>query len=135
MPDDSSETSPNGPPQAPSALPKYLREGAQKQSADTLRLLADYATLLADYKETQAERELAARADHEATEPPEEWSDRADEWEAVLETAREKADLGSGTGTLTTKHIDGRDYYYLQWRDDETIRSQYVAPVTPASNT
>lgn len=134
MPDELSETAPSGPPQAPSALPKYLREGAQKQSTDTLRLLADYATRLADYKETQAERELAARADHEATETPDEWSDRADEWESALETAREKADLGSGTGTLTTKHIDGRDYYYLQWRDGETIRSQYVAPVTPAND-
>ncbi len=45
-----------------------------------------------------------------------------------------EGDLARAKGTLTTKHIDGRDYYYLQWRDGDTIHSQYVAPVSPASN-
>lgn len=36
-------------------------------------------------------------------------------------------------GTLTTKTIDEREYYYLQWREGEKVKSQYVAPVSPSS--
>jgi len=48
-----------------------------------------------------------------------------------VETAREKADIPVSKGTLTTKTINGRDYYYLQWRDGKTVTSQYVGPVDP----
>ncbi len=62
----------------------------------------------------------------------EEWDDE-EEWRDALEDAWEKADIPRGKGTLTTKTIDGRDYYYLQWREGETVTSQYVAPVSPAN--
>ncbi|MDS0284656.1 hypothetical protein [Haloarcula onubensis] len=65
-----------------------------------------------------------------ATETPESWGDS--EWADKLEDAREKAGLSGSTGTLTTKTIDGRDYYYLQWREGEQVKSQYVSPVDPA---
>jgi hypothetical protein len=32
---------------------------------------------------------------------------------------------------VTTKTIDEREYYYLQWREGEKVKSQYVAPVSP----
>lgn len=66
------------------------------------------------------------------TEPsvPDSWDDA--EWEAKVDAAREKAGLGGFKGTLTTKNINGHDYYYLQWREGETVKSQYVAPVDPA---
>ncbi|MBV0926337.1 hypothetical protein KTS45_19190 [Halomicroarcula limicola] len=64
-------------------------------------------------------------------ETPDRWNDHED-WDEALEIAREKADLPSGNGTLTTKLIDGRSYYYLQWREDDQIKSQYVGPVEPA---
>ena len=67
-----------------------------------------------------------------AVEVPDEWDDEA-EWRDALTDAREKADIPRGKGTLTTKTIDGRDYYYLQWREGDTVTSQYVAPVSPAS--
>jgi hypothetical protein len=62
---------------------------------------------------------------------PEEWDDE-EEWRDALEKAWEKADIPRGKGTLTTKTIDDRDYYYLQWREGDTVTSQYVAPVSPA---
>jgi hypothetical protein len=31
------------------------------------------------------------------------------------------------------KTIDGREYYYLQWRQGDRVKNQYVAPVSPAS--
>jgi hypothetical protein len=67
-----------------------------------------------------------------AVETPDEWDDE-DEWEQALEDAYEKADILRSKGTLTTKTIDGREYYYLQWREGDKVRSQYIAPVSPAS--
>ena len=117
-------------PQSPQALPKYLIEGVEKQSPENLRELAAYAEQMADYKEAEAQRELEARANQSTTEIPEEWDDN--EWEEAVDDARDEADLPDSKGTLTTKTIDGRDYFYLQWREGSKIKSQYVAPVSPA---
>lgn len=115
-------------PDAPSSLPKYLREGTQKQDAQTLRDLAEYAAALADHREAEAERELEEQAVDEDV--PEKWDE--DEWAEQIDEARENADIEGSKGTLTTKQIDGRSYCYLQWREGEKIRSQYVAPVSPS---
>lgn len=131
---DEDEPEPTGPPRAPMNLPKYLREGAEKQSADRLRNLAEYAEQLARWKEVEAERELEQRAAVDADDVPDEWDDREDEWNEAVDSAREKADLPGSKGSITTKTIDGRDYYYLQWREGDSTPSQYVAPVNPASN-
>jgi len=65
---------------------------------------------------------------------PERWGDEdEDEWREALEEAFEEAEISRSKGTLTTKTIDGRDYYYLQWREGDKVKSQYVAPVSPAS--
>jgi len=43
---------------------------------------------------------------------PEEWDETdEDEWREALEEAFEAAEIPRSTGTLTTKTIDGRDYY------------------------
>ena len=117
-------------PQAPQALPKYLIEGVEKQSPEKLRELAAYAESMADWMEAETQRELEAQADQSTTETPEEWDD--DEWDEAVDDAREEAEIPASKGTLTTKTIDGRDYYYLQWREGSKIKSQYVAPVTPS---
>ncbi|QIO24421.1 hypothetical protein [Haloarcula sp. JP-L23] len=64
-------------------------------------------------------------------EPPDNWEDDKD-WEEALGSAYEKAGIDRSTGTITTKTIDDRDYYYLQWREGDAVKSQYVGPVTPA---
>ena len=63
--------------------------------------------------------------------PPDDWNKY--EWEDALDEAFEQAEVKPSKATLTEKTIDGRDYYYLQWRDGDKVRSQYVGPVTPAS--
>jgi len=122
----------NEKPDTPSNLPQYLIEGVEKQSTADLRDLARYAEQMADWMEAEAQRELEAQADQSTTETPDEWDD--DEWEDAVDDARDEADIPASKGTLTTKTIDGRDYYYLQWREGSKIKSQYVAPVTPASD-
>ena len=125
-------TTPTARPEAPSNLPKYMIDGVEKQSPEDLRDLAAYAERMAEWQEAEAQRKLEERSDQEATETPEEWDD--DEWEEAVDDARDDADIPASKGTLTTKTIDGRDYFYLQWREGSNIRSQYVAPVTPAGD-
>jgi hypothetical protein len=118
------------PPPSPDSVPKYIRDGLEKQDAATLRTISQYAEQLADYLEEQAERDLKAASERATDEPPNDWDD--EEWDDALEDAYDKADIPNSKGTLTTKTIDGRDYYYLQWREGDQVKSQYVAPVVPA---
>src|SRR6056297_2578043 len=99
-------------PQPPANLPKYLREGFQKQSPDRLRRAAEYAEALADHKEAEAKQKLEERAEQSADEVPDGWEDQENEWEDTLDEARDAADLSAGKGTLTKKSIDGREYWY-----------------------
>jgi hypothetical protein len=64
---------------------------------------------------------------------PDSWNEDAEAWEDALRNAFEKAEIPRSKGTLTTKTIDDREYYYLQWREGDTVTSQYVAPVNPQS--
>lgn len=68
--------------------------------------------------------------DTAAPESPDGWDN--DEWDDALEEAAARAEIPASKGTVTEKEIDGREYYYLQWREGETVKSQYVAPVSPA---
>lgn len=63
-----------------------------------------------------------------AVDAPKEWADDKAEWDEKVDGA---AEIPRSKATLTTKTIDEREYYYLQWRDGEKIKSQYVAPVSP----
>ena len=66
-----------------------------------------------------------------AVDAPEELADDEDEWGEKVDEAYEAAAIPCSRGTLTTKTIDEREYYYLQWRDGEKIKSRYVASVSP----
>ena len=119
-------------PTAPETLPQYLREGTQKQPPEELRALAEYAHALAEWKEAAVQRELDEQADLAGDEVPDEWRDDEDEWTDQLADARADGDVPAGKGSLQAKSIDGRDYWYLQWREGDKIKSKYVAPVSPA---
>lgn len=113
-------------PAPPLGAPKYIREGLPKQSSETLREIARYAQLLADSKEQAIEAELEKKAVEQDT-TPDDWDD--DEWDALLS----EVDFPT-RACLTTKTIDGRDYFYFQWREGSKIKSKYVAPVSPADS-
>lgn len=95
-----------------SDLPKYILEGLEKQSPKTLRRIARIADEMADRKERHLEVELE---DQEVDKKP---------------TDLERNDAPS-TATLTTKTINGNQYYYWQWREGEKIKSEYIRPVDP----
>jgi hypothetical protein len=86
-------------------LPKYLCEGVEKQSPDRLRRLAEYAEQMADWKEAEAERELEERAEANIDTTPDNWD--ANEWEDVVDDARDEADLLPSKETLPSKRSTG----------------------------
>jgi hypothetical protein len=116
-------------PRPPDGLPKYLREGVQKQDAEMLWKLAAYAEEMAEYKQKVAQQKLDEQADLEENDVPDDWDE--DEWETALDDARDEAALPPSKGTVTVNEIDGRGYYYLKWREGDTVKSQYIAPVSP----
>jgi len=61
---------------------------------------------------------------------PDEWAGKEAQWEDKLQAALEKADHRRDARRCQ-KEIDGRAYYYLQWREDDQIQTQYIAPVEP----
>ena len=92
--------------------PKYILEGLEKQSPETLREIEQIAIEMADEKERQLETELE---EQEVADRPKDL-DRDD---------------APPSATLTTKKISGNQYYYWQWREGEKIKSEYIRPVDP----
>ncbi len=119
-------------PDVPEDVPEYLSTGLDKQSPETLRDISEFAKQLAEWKEAKAQREMEEHVEKTPRKTPDEWEE--EEWLEAVEEARDDADLVEHKGTLTTKTIDGRDYYYLQWREGSKIKSEYVAPVVPANS-
>ncbi|ELY63028.1 hypothetical protein [Natronococcus jeotgali] len=92
--------------------PKYILEGLEKQSPETLREIAKIAAEMADNKERQFETELEEK----------EIDDRPKDLDR---------DDAPSNATLATKEINGNRYYYWQWREGEKIKSEYIRPVDP----
>ena len=65
-------------------------------------------------------------------EVPDEWEGDDEEWEEAVEEAFEKADIKRSKASRVTKTINDNEYYYLQWREGDTVQSQYIGPVNPA---
>jgi hypothetical protein len=124
-------------PVAPESVPKYLREGVKKQSIEILEDLRDYVTAVIDWKTMEAQRrmeEQAVQRTPQGDSPPDDWDGDPDQWSEALEEAYDEIDISAGKGTITTKEIDGRRYYYLQWREGSDVVSKYIAPVSPAGD-
>ena len=101
------------PPTPPAELPTDIVDTLDDYSPELLRHVANYADELADYREREAR--LAEK-------------DGEDEVEERLE---ELPDDVPSKATITIKQINDNRYYYWQWRDGDTIRSQYKGPVNP----
>ncbi|MFB6177598.1 MAG: hypothetical protein ABEI99_10720 [Halobaculum sp.] len=63
---------------------------------------------------------------------PDEWDEQEEERENTFQEAYNDAEITRLKGSLVTNSINGRDYYHLQWREGDTVTSQYVAPAAPA---
>ncbi|MFP9193308.1 hypothetical protein ACLI4Q_16890 [Natrialbaceae archaeon A-CW1-1] len=118
-------------PQKPSRpdLPTYILDPLESQAPERLELIADYATDLAAWKQTKNELELKAkRAEEEVDEEELEDLEERD----VSTDPMDYKDVPSSGAYITIKETKpGYHYYYWQWRDGDSWKNQYIAPVNP----
>ena len=114
-------------------LPKYLREPLEKQSPERLETVAAYAQELAEWKRQQRQDKLERRRAKEEVD------------EEQLEELKERdistnpADYddvpvnGAYITIKTTKKTGEKEYRYLywQWREEDSWKNEYIAPVNP----
>jgi hypothetical protein len=114
-------------------LPKYLCGPLEKQPPEQLETVATYATELAEWKRRQRRQELERRRVEDEVED-EELEDLEDR-----EISTDPADYedvptsGAYITIKTTKQTGEKSYryYYFQWREGDTWKNEYIAPVTP----
>lgn len=119
-------------PPAPD-LPKYLREPLERQSPKRLEAVVSYASDLAEWKRDRRAAELEQRrADEEVDEEELE----ALEERNVSTDPEDYDDVPSSGAYITVKTTKetgetSYEYYYWQWREGDTWRNEYIAPVNP----
>ena len=115
-------------PPAPD-LPKYLREPLEKQSPERLESVATYASELAEWKRRQRQQELEERRTEE--EVDEEELEELGEREISTDPADYEDVPGSGAYITVKETKPGFTYFYWQWREGDTWKNKYIAPVNP----
>jgi len=117
------------PKPSPPGLPAYIQDPLESQSPERLEEIAGYATSLAEWKRTKRALEVEEKRSEEAI------------GERELETL-EKRDhstdpedyqkVPSSGAYITIKETKpGYQYYYWQWREGESWKNEYIAPVSP----
>ncbi|MEF8800451.1 MAG: hypothetical protein V5A56_05410 [Halolamina sp.] len=122
----------SGKPPAPD-LPKYLREPLEKQSLERLEIVATYAQELADWKRQQRQDELERRRAEEEVDE-EQLADLEDREVSTDPTDYDDVPASGAYITVkTTKQTDQKEYryYYWQWREGDSWKNEYIAPVNP----
>ena len=114
-------------------LPKYLREPLEKQSPERLEVVASYAADLAEWKHRQREEELERRRAED--EVDEEELEELDEREISTdpEDYEDVPTNGAYITVKTTKETADKSYryFYWQWREGDSWKNEYIAPVNP----
>lgn len=122
MPDDRDRPAP------PRDAPQDIIDRLQQQPPDRLEAIASYAEQLATVKraaETESDGAVEPGDRVSFADAPDEWS--ADAWNDVTDDCS-----APPRASVTVKEIDGRSYYYYQWREGDAVKSEYIAPVNPA---
>lgn len=119
-------------PPAPE-LPKYLREPLENQSPERLEAVAAYAADLAEWKRQQRQEELKRRRAKEEIDEKE--LEKLDEHDisTIPEDYEDVPTNGAYITVKTTKETGEKSYryYYWQWREGDSWKNEYIAPVTP----
>ena len=119
-------------PPAPD-LPKYLREPLEKQSPDRLETVAAYASELAEWKRRQQQEEFEERRTED--EVDDEQLEQLEERE-ISTDPEDYEEVPAGGAYITVKTTKETEegayrYYYWQWREGDSWKNKYIAPVNP----
>jgi 16S rRNA C967 or C1407 C5-methylase (RsmB/RsmF family) len=114
-------------PSGPNLL-AHVRDAVDELSVEELEDLADYAQALADWKREQppASPDTAPEdaVDDDVVEDLEE--------QGVSMDPDDYDDVPATGAYITVKEPkQGYRYYYWQWRDGDTWKNEYIAPVNP----
>lgn len=123
---------PSGRPPAPD-IPKYLREPLEKQPSERLETVAAYAQELAEWKRQQRQDELKQRRAEEEVDE-EQLAELEDRDVSIDPTEYEDVPVSGAYITIkTTKQTSKKEYryYYWQWREGDSWKNEYIAPVNP----
>jgi hypothetical protein len=114
-------------------LPKYILEPLEKQSPERLETLATYANRLAEWKRQGQAREFEERREAEAVDEDELEALEARGFSTNPAEYAEVPSSGAYITVKTTKETSEKSYryYYWQWREGESWKNEYIAPVTP----
>jgi hypothetical protein len=116
------------PPERPAQLPKYICEPLERQSPDTLEAVIAYADALAEFKRDREVFEQRQRAREEGlTDDQREALEEAD----VDVDPDNYGDVPSGAYITIKEPKPGYRYYYFQWREGDSWKNEYIAPVSP----
>jgi len=110
-------------------LPNYPLEPLENQSPERLDVVAAYASDLAEWKREQREAELERRRAEEEVDDQElkELEERE-----ISTDPTDYADVPTSGAYITVKETKpGYFYYYWQWREGDTWKNEYIAPVDP----
>jgi hypothetical protein len=119
-------------PPAPD-LPKYLREPLEKQSPERLETVAAYASELAEWKRRQRQDEFEERRAEDEVDD-EELKELEDRGISIDPADYEDVPASGAYITIKTTKQTGEKsyrYYYFQWREGDTWKNEYIAPVNP----
>ena len=121
-----------GKPPAPE-LPKYLWEPLENQSPERLERVAAYAADLADWKHQQHQAGFERRRVEE--EIGEEEIEQLSERE-ISTDPEDYEDVPASSAYITIKTTKETEktsyrYYYWQWREGDSWKNEYIAPVVP----
>ena len=123
---------PSGRPPAPD-IPKYLREPLEKQPSERLETVAAYAQELAEWKRQQRQDELKQRRAEEEVDE-EQLAELEDRDVSTDPAEYEDVPVSGAYITIkTTKQTSKKEYryYYWQWREGDSWKNEYIAPVNP----
>jgi len=114
-------------PPAPD-LPQYVLDTIEGQSPERLKTIARYAEDLRDWKLSKRQQEIEKRRAEESIEDEE----REELEEQGISTDPDDYDIPSKSAYITVKETKpGYHYYYWQWRDGDSWKNEYIAPVNP----
>lgn len=123
---------PSGKPPAPD-IPKYLREPLEKQPSERLETVVAYAQELAEWKRQQRQDELKQRRAEEEVDE-EQLAELEDRDVSTDPAEYEDVPVSGAYITIkTTKQTSKKEYryYYWQWREGDSWKNEYIAPVNP----
>ena len=111
-------------PEPPAVLSESTVDRVDELDAEELAALAEYTAALSDYASALSAYRRSGQGSGE--EPADDVASGVDA------DAADRPDDVPAKASTTVKEINGNRYEYWQWRDGETIRSQYKGPADAA---